>query len=101
MNKKKEQNLSDLKTNINYNPNEDNNISFNQLNPNNDITLHDSRINYYTKCLCKIEATPLNQIEQRIFENKKKLFYIDKDLKENPDKYNSGKYFIVFKNTIC
>ena len=100
----KDTNLNDISKDNNYNiqtsqyMNEDANNSLNQLyNNNNDFILHDNRINYYTKSFCSIKATPLNEIEQRIVENKKKINEIEKDLKENPDNYSSGTYFVVFK----
>ena len=93
-----------LKKDMNYNSqisqkvNEvNNNNYFNRLNQSNDFILHDNNINYYKKYLCHIKATPLNEIERRIFENKKKIAKIEKDLEENPDKYSSGTYFLVFK----
>ena len=44
-----------------------------------------------------MHATPLNEIEQRIAKNNKKIKEIEKDLEENPDKHSSGTYFVVFK----
>ena len=54
-------------------------------------------MNYYSKFLWKIKATPLNDIESRIIEKNKKIQQIEKDLAENPDKYSSGIFFVVFK----
>ena len=67
-----------------------------QLN-NNHIYIHDRSLNYYRKFLFLIEATPLNDIEQRMAEKNKRIKEIEKDLIQNPDKYSSGTYFIVFK----
>ena len=64
---------------------------------NNKIFLHDNNMNYYSKFLWKIKATPLNKIESRIVEKNKKIQQIEKDLAENPDKYSSGIFFVVFK----
>ena len=70
----------------------------NQLNQTDlEYFIHDSKLNYYSKFLGFIKATPLNQIENRISKNKKKIKEIEKDLEENPNNYSSGTYFIVFK----
>ena len=39
----------------------------------------------------------MNEIEQRIVKNNKKIKEIEKDLEENTDKHSSGTYFVVFK----
>ena len=76
----------------------ENNISWNDLNQNiSNVFIHDSKLNYYSKFLCFIKATPLNEIEQRIAKNNKKIKEIEKDIEENPDKNCSGTYYIVFK----
>ena len=67
-----------------------------QLN-NNHIFIHDKNLNYYTKFLFLIKATPLNTIEQKMAEKNKRIKEIKKDLAHNPDKYSSGTYFVVFK----
>ena len=72
--------------------------TMNQLNQTDlEYFIHDSKLNYYSKFLGFIKATPLNQIENRISKNKKKIKEIEKDLEENPNNYSSGTYFIVFK----
>ena len=65
------------------------NIDINNINNNN--------LNYYSKYLWYIKATPLKEIEDRIIKNKEKLKEIENDLYDNPDKYNCGTYFVVFK----
>ena len=52
---------------------------------------------YYSKYLWIIKATPLNDIEHRIEEKNKKIQEIEKDLADDPDKYSSGTFFVVFK----
>jgi len=63
----------------------------------NRIFIHNSNLNYYSKFLWIIKATPLNIIEQRIAKKNKRIKEIEKDLAKNPDKYSSGTYFVVFK----
>jgi len=76
-------------------------VTWTKLNQNNDeIFIHDEKLNYYTKSLWQIRATPLNEIEQRIAKNKIKINQLEKDLEENPDKFSSGTYFVVFKYII-
>ena len=72
--------------------------TMNQLNQTDlEYFIHDSKLNYYSKFLGFIKATPLNQIENRISKNKKKIKEIEKNLEENQNKYNNKKYFIVYK----
>ena len=66
-------------------------------NNNNKIYLHDNDMKYYSKYLWIIKATPLNDIEHRIEEKNKKIQEIEKDLADDPDKYSSGTFFVVFK----
>ena len=66
-------------------------------NNNNKIYLHDNDMKYYSKYLWIIKATPLNDIEHRIGEKNKKIQEIEKDLADDPDKYSSGTFFVVFK----
>ena len=74
------------------------NNTLKNLNKNNNrIYIHDENLNYYSKILWIIFATPLNKIEQRIAENNLKIKAEEKDLIENPDKHSSGTYFVVFK----
>ena len=54
-------------------------------------------INYYSKFLCFKKATPLNEIQEKINKNKEKIMNIERDISQNPNKYNCGTYFIVFK----
>ena len=54
-------------------------------------------MNYYSRFLWLIKATPLNIIEQRIAKKNKRIKEIEKDLAKNPDKYSSGTFFVVFK----
>ena len=63
----------------------------------NKIYLHDNNMKYYSKYLWIIKATPLNDIEHRIEEKNKKIQEIEKDLADDPDKYSSGTFFVVFK----
>mgnify|MGYP007101886971 FL=1 len=63
----------------------------NNLNPNYE------NINYYYKFLCFKKATPLNEIQEKINKNKEKIMQIERDISQNPNKYNCGTYFIVFK----
>ena len=49
------------------------------------------------KFIYTIKATPLNDIEHRIKEKNKKIQEIEKDLADDPDKYSSGTFFVVFK----
>ena len=67
------------------------------LGINQNINSNQDNLNYYTKFLCYIKATPLKEIEERINLNKEKIKEIERDINENPDKYNSGTYFVVFK----
>ena len=77
---------------------QNNNNTLKNLNKNNNgIYIHDENLNYYSKILWIIFATPLNKIEQRIAENNLKIKAEEKDLIENPDKHSSGTYFVVFK----
>ena len=74
------------------------NVTWKKLNENNDeIFIHDEKLNYYSKFLWQIRATPLNEIEQRIAENKIEIKQLEKNLEENPDNFSSGTYFVVFK----
>ena len=76
-------------------------VTWTKLNEDNDeIFIHDEKLNYYTKKLWQIKATPLNEIEQRIAKNKREIQQLEKDLDQNPDKYSSGTYFVVFKYII-
>ena len=63
----------------------------NNFNPNYE------NINYYYKFLCFKKATPLNEIQEKINKNKEKIMQIERDISQNPNKYNCGTYFIVFK----
>ena len=54
-------------------------------------------LNYYSKYLFYLKVTPLYVIEERIKKNQERIKEIEQDLTLNPDKYNSGSYFIVFK----
>ena len=56
-----------------------------------------NNLNYYSKFLCFVKSTPLREIEDRINQNKENIKLIERDLNENPDKYNSGSYFVIFK----
>ena len=67
----------------------------NQIDP--EFFKHDNNLNYYSKFLGFIRVTPLNEIEKRISKNKKEIKEIEKDLEENPHKYSSGTFFVVFK----
>ena len=79
--------------------------SFYNLNKNNNFEdnksvqeiYHENNLNYYKKFFCYINATPLKKIEERMNKNKEKIKEIEKDLYANPDKYNCGTYFVVFK----
>ena len=54
--------------------------------------------NYYSRFLYfYIKKTPLKEIQERINKNKEKIRQIEKDINENPNKYNCGTYFVVFK----
>ena len=77
--------------------NNNNNILKNLNKENNDIYIHDDNLNYYSKILWIVTATPLNKIEQRIAQNNQRIKAIEKDLIENPDRHSSGIYFVVFK----
>jgi hypothetical protein len=68
----------------------------NQPNKNN-LNQNYDNINYYSKFLCFIKAHPLNKIQERINKNKETILEIEKDISQNPNKYNCGTYFIVFK----
>ena len=90
--------LCDSYTTLNSHINNKNNATLEQLNQyNDDVYIHDENLNYYSRFLWKIKATPLNEIERRIAKNQKKIKEIEKDLEKNPDKHNSGAYFVVFK----
>ena len=52
---------------------------------------------YYTRYCCFIKATPLKQIHERIIKNQMRIKEIEKDINENPNKYNCGTYFVIFK----
>ena len=65
-------------------------------NKNIDIQ-QENFLNYYKRYLCYIKATPLKLIQERINKNKEKIKEIEKDITENPNKYNCGTYFVVFK----
>ena len=54
-------------------------------------------LNYYSKYPFYLKVTPLHDIEERIKKNQERIKEIEQDLTMNPDKYNSGSYFIVFK----
>ena len=73
-------------------------VTWTNLNPyNDDVYIHDEKLNYYTRFLWQIRATPLNEIERRMARKRKKIQEIEKDLEKNPDKHSSGAYFVVFK----
>jgi len=71
-------------------------ISILDSNKKDSITNYDN-INYYSRFLCFTKSTPLNKIQERINKNKEKIMEIEKDINQNPNKYNCGTYFIVFK----
>ena len=81
--------------NLNINHNIDNLGLNNNLNTINNEQLQ--TLNYYKKYLWYIKATPLKEIEERIAQNKEKLKELEKDIYTNPDNYNSGTYFVIFK----
>ena len=61
------------------------NVTWKKLNENNDeIFIHDEKLNYYSKFLWQIRATPLNEIEQRIAENKIEIKTIRKKFRRKP-----------------
>jgi len=64
---------------------------------NIESNINENNINYYSKFLCFKKATSLNKIQERINKNKEKIIEIEKDINQNPNKYNCGTYFIVFK----
>ena len=73
-------------------------LSNNNLNPkDNNNNQEPTVLNYYTNYFFFIKATPLSKIEKRIEENKKKLTDMEKDLLMNPNKYNCGTFFVIFK----
>ena len=65
----------------------------NNINNNN----QDYPLNYYTRYCWLIMATPLKKLQDRINKNKERINEIEKDIIENPSKYNCGTYFVVFK----
>ena len=81
---------------VSTNQNNLNNIGVNNLNTINN-NIEEENLNYYKKYLWYIKAIPLKEIEERIVENKKKINEIEKDIYANPDKYNCGTYFVIFK----
>jgi hypothetical protein len=81
------------------------NVAINSLTRNqSQVSIFNSKkvldydnINYYSRFLCFIKSTPLNKIQERINKKKEKIFEIEKDISENPNKYNCGTYIIIFK----
>ena len=81
------------------------NVTINSLTRNqSQVSIFNSKkvldydnINYYSRFLCFIKSTPLNKIQERINKKKEKIFEIEKDISENPNKYNCGTYIIIFK----
>ena len=67
------------------------------FNNNNNTFNQQDYLNYYTRYCCYIKATPLKEIQERINKNNEKIKEIEKDITENPNKYNCGTYFVVFK----
>ena len=70
------------------------NINYNNSNKNlkkNEV------LNYYSKFMFYINATPIKLIQERINKNKERIREIQKEIIENPNKYNCGTYFVVFK----
>ena len=70
--------------------------------PTDNLTINkyqniENNLNYYSKFACYVKATPVNIIEERIKKNKEKIKEIEEDLSINPNKYNCGTYFVVFK----
>ena len=83
-----EKTSNSIKSNINLQLNNNLNV----LNNNKEENL-----NYYKKFFWYIKVIPLKEIEERINQNKEKIKEIEKDLYLNPDKYNCGTYFVIFK----
>lgn len=87
--------INNLISNINQTPifsnnkNNINNLNINQKGRNS--------LNFYSRCLCYIKATSLKTIQERINKNEQKIKEIEKDINENPNKYNCCTYFVVFK----
>ena len=69
----------------------------NIINDIKNIKEDDFLSNYYTRYCCYIRATPLKQIHERIIKNQIRIKEIEKDINENPNKYNCGTYFVIFK----
>lgn len=72
----------------------DNQNSINILNGNHKI---DNRKYYYKRYLCYIDPIPLQEIKERINKNNERIKELEKDINENPNNYNCGTYFVVFK----
>ena len=73
------------------------NNNHNILNSINNNQQENVFLNYYVRYLCYIKAIPLKTIQERINKNQEKIKEIEKDIKENPDKYDCGTYYVVFK----
>ena len=68
------------------------------LSKSNNNTKNNEILYYYSRFLYfYIKRTPLKEIQERIDKNKEKIRQIEKDINENPNKYNCGTYFVVFK----
>ena len=67
------------------------------INENKENEKEINQLNYYKNYFCYIKPIPLSKIEERINQNKKKIKEIEADLLSNPDKYNCGTYFVIFK----
>ena len=80
-----------------YNLNNKNNNNNNEDVKSIQEMYHHNNLNYYTKYLCYIKPIPLKEIEERMNKNMEKIKEIEKDIYANPDKYNCGTYFVVFK----
>ena len=72
-------------------------ISILNQNDENELNSNYNNIYYFSKFLCFTKAHSLNKIQERINKNKEKILEIEKDISQNPDNYNCGTYFIVFK----
>ena len=68
-----------------------------KLNKENKFSKEKGNLHHFKSILCFDRKTPIKEIEEKIETHKIKLNEMEADLNENPNKYNGGTFFIIFK----
>lgn len=68
-----------------------------KLNRENNFHKNDNNLHYFRQLAFVNKKIPYQELEQKIEKYDKELDEMQKDLNDNPNKYNGGTFFIVFE----